>query len=266
MPSRESVSEAIRARTEFTAAVRTGIDALMGRCGYSRERATLALLKELNRGSGPDCKPTDDEIFDIMRRHKLGLDEANRAIVVSRAMRRELLNQGDKRSSSRRLTPTEAIQKLTSRLSLDNILYESGEDDSDDDGQNEILPLKIPKVSRVSSPINVSTSSTNSNTKNHSGNIRKNNRSKKNTSSSPRKQLKVNHIRNKVNANNNASNTSNTIIVGRKRSIESMDGMDSTKQHVEVEAKAATSRSQLRPSKRMHRSSASTDSAVASNK
>ena len=72
-----------------------------------------------------------------MRRHKLGLDEANRAIVVSRAMRRELLNQGDKRSSSQWLTPTEAIQKLTSRLSLDNILYESGEDDSDDDEKDK---------------------------------------------------------------------------------------------------------------------------------
>lgn len=62
MPSRESVSEEIRARTEFATAVRQGIDALMGRCGYSRERATLALLKELNRGSGPESKPTDDEV------------------------------------------------------------------------------------------------------------------------------------------------------------------------------------------------------------
>jgi len=68
MPSRESVSEAIRARTEFATAVRTGIDALMGRCGFSRERATNALLKELNRGPA-DCsslssssKPTDDEV------------------------------------------------------------------------------------------------------------------------------------------------------------------------------------------------------------
>ena len=75
MPSRESVSEAIRARTEFTAAVRTGIDALMGRWGYSRERATLALLKELNRGSGPDCKPTDDEVSRFFRREAIGFGD-----------------------------------------------------------------------------------------------------------------------------------------------------------------------------------------------
>jgi hypothetical protein len=66
MPSRESVSETIRARTEFITAVRTGIEALMGRCGYSRERATLVLLKELNRGeNGPDSKPTDNEVCSL---------------------------------------------------------------------------------------------------------------------------------------------------------------------------------------------------------
>ena len=68
MPSRESVSDAIRARTEFATAVRTGIDALMCRCGYSRERATNALLKELNRG--PECsssfKPTDEEVRIVL--------------------------------------------------------------------------------------------------------------------------------------------------------------------------------------------------------
>lgn len=264
MPSRESVSEAIRAKTEFTIAVRRGIEALMGRCGYSRERATLALLKELNRGNGPESKPTDDEIFDTMRRYKLGLDEANRAIVVSRAMRRQLLAREGKNINSM-ITPTEAIERLTSRLSLDNILYESGEDDSDDDdAQNEIVRLKIPTVNRVSSSssINLSSSSstsltTNTTTHSNSTSIRKNARSKRNNPPSPRKQMKANHIR------NNSTNTSNTILVGRKRSIEDMD---STKQNTEVESKAATSRPQLRASKRLHRSTASTEASVATNK
>jgi len=263
MPSRESVSEAIRARTEFATAVRTGIGALMSRCGYSRERATLALLKELNRGNGPDCKPTDTEIFDAMRRHKIGLDEANRSIVVSRAMRRELLSRDDKNNNQKN-TRSEAIQRLISKISLDNILYESGEDDSDDE-QNEILPLKIPKVSRVpsSSSINVSSSSTTTpNTTNHSTtSSRKNARSKKNISPSPRKQLKTNHIRNKGNNNNSNSNNSNTILVGRKRSIEDMD---STKQNAEVDAKAAIIRPLPRASKRLHRSSAATEPVVSS--
>lgn len=256
MPSRESVSDEIRARTEFATAVRQGIDALMGRCGYSRERATLALLKELNRGSGPESKPTDDETFNTMRRYKLGLDEANRAIVVSRAMRRELLNAKNTNTS-----PTEAIQRLTSRLSLDNILYESEEDDSDDDGQSEILPLKIPNISRVSSSASInrssSSSTTSTSTAHSTSSSRKHARSKKNSSPSPRKQMKASLIRN---SSSSTGNTSNTIIVGRKRAMDEMDGTSG------VETKAASGRPQLRASKRLHRSSPSTETSATATK
>jgi len=273
MPSRESVSETIRARTEFITAVRTGIDALMGRCGYSRERATLVLLKELNRGeNGPDSKPTDNEIFDAMRRHKVGLDEANRAIVVSRAMRRELLSRsGDDRNiTTQKVTSLEAIHRLTLKLSLDNILYESGEDDSDDDGQNEIqLPtFKIPKVSRVpsSTSVNISSSSstTSSNTTNHSTTSNTNNSRKNARGKSPRKRTKANNNNNNNNNNSN-TNSGNSILVGRKRSIEDMDNNSTTKQNSDIEkTKAATGRPQLRASKRLHRSSASTEASVVS--
>jgi len=242
---------------EFSAAVRTGMDALMGRCGYSRERATMALLRELNRGCGPDCKPTDDEIFYTMRRHNLGLDEATTALVVSRAMRRELLAHDDK-NNNRKSTPSEVIEMLTSKLALDNILYESGEDDSDKDGHNEILPLKIPKFLGVTSSSSTTVSSSSSITSNTS-NIRKSTRSKKSTITSPRKQQKTNHIRNKTSNNNNSSNN---ILVGRKRSMEDMD--PTTKQNASVDAKAATSRPQLRASKRLHRSSTATDPVVTS--
>jgi hypothetical protein len=73
------------AKTQFTLAVQIAIDALMNKCGYSRERATTALLKELNRSSSTSTstssstnnvgstsnnnnnnnnnnKPTDDEV------------------------------------------------------------------------------------------------------------------------------------------------------------------------------------------------------------
>lgn len=256
MPSRESVPGTVRARMEFSTAVRTGIHALMSRCGYSRERAISALLKELNRGCGTDCKPTDDEVFDTMRRYDLGLDEATTALVVSRAMRRELLAHDDKKKN-RKITPLEAIQRLTCKLSLDNILYESGEDDSDDDGQNEILPLKIPMLRGVPSTSSKNVSSSSSTTSNTTSN-RKNTRSKKTTTTSPRKQQKTNHIRNKTNSNNN----NNTILVGRKRSIEDMD--PTTKQNAGVDARTAATRPQLRASKRLHRSSTVTEPVVAS--
>lgn len=255
MPSRESVSGTIRAKMEFTTAVRTGVNALMSRCGYSRERAVSALLKELNRGHGLDSKPTDDEIIDAMRRHNIGLDEATTALVVSRAMERELSIR-DNKNNNTFISPSEAIHRLTSKLSLDNILYESGEDYSDDDGHNEILPLKIPKFRRVSSSssINVSSSTSTPNT----GISRKNSRNnKKNSIISPRKQAKNN--RSKTSINNSSSNN---ILVGRKRSMEDMDSTQ--KQNSGVDAKAVASRPQLRASKRLHRSSTANEPAVSS--
>lgn len=188
-----------------------------------------------------------------MRRHNIGLDEATTALVVSRAMERELSIRGNTKNS-KNISPSEAIQRLTSKLSLDNILYESGEDDSDDDGQNEVLPLKIPKFRRVSSSssLNVSSISTSNNSIS-----RKNTRNNKKTSiTSPRKQLKTN--RNKTSNNSN----SNNILVGRKRSIEDMDSTQ--KQNSGVDAKAVASRPQLRASKRLHRSSAATEPAASS--
>jgi hypothetical protein len=207
------------------------------------------------------------QIFDAMRRHKLGLDEANRAIVVSRAMRRELLSRSgdDRNTTTQKVTPLEAIHRLTLKLSLDSILYESGEDDSDDDGQNEIqLPtFKIPKVSRVpsSTSVNISSSSstTSSNTTNHSTTSNTNSSRKNARGKSPRKRTKANSN------NNNNTNNGNSILVGRKRTIEDMDNNSTTKQNSEVEkTKAATGRPQIRASKRLHRSSASTEASVVS--
>jgi hypothetical protein len=246
MPSQESVSSEVRARTEFAAAVRTGIDALMTRCGYSRERAVHALLKELNRDTASEGKPTDDEVFTTMRKHRLGIDEANRAIIVSRAMRRELLNS----------TPVlDAIQRLICKISLDNILYESGEESSDcDEDQTEILPL-IATIQKVpsSSPIHPSSTTTIS-----SSNRKNSARSKKLTS--PRKQPRNGRKGNTAStgsnssaSNSNNTNNNNTILVGRKRSIEDLDANTGT---ADLETKAANGRPPLRAAKRVHRASA----------
>uniref|UniRef100_A0A7S4EMM4 Uncharacterized protein n=2 Tax=Pseudo-nitzschia australis TaxID=44445 RepID=A0A7S4EMM4_9STRA len=286
MPSRESVPEDFRARTEFIAAVRTGIDVLMGRCGYSRERAINVLLKELNRGPDSMGKPTDDEMFDAMRKYKLGIDEANRAIVVSRAMRRAMFSRRkgsdtdtdtdtDTANNSTqliRVPPLEAVHRLIAKISLDTILYESGEEDSEDDdynhnhNQNQSETIKIPRITRVSSSSSVTPSSSIScSTKNstiiNNSTTRKNARNKKLTSPSPRKhhnsRNKSNNngssSNNNGNNNNNSSNNNVSILVGKKRGIEEMDvGATNT----EVETKAATGRP-LRASKRLHRSSSS---------
>ena len=57
MPCEESIADA---KATFVSAVSEGIDVLMNRCGYSRERATSALLRELNRGE--TTRPNDEEV------------------------------------------------------------------------------------------------------------------------------------------------------------------------------------------------------------
>ena len=229
-----------------------------------------------------------------MRKHRLGIEEASRAIVVSRAMRRELLARDrdgadkNKKATATAVTPVEAIHRLISKMSLDNILYESGDDS--DYGQEELHPLAIPKINRgtvpSSSSINVSstitTTPSNNNTTNHTSTRKNNARSKKITTASPRKQVKTNHGRasrskngpvNNNNNNNISNNNNNNILVGRKRSIEDID--DSTTANAEVDAKIVAnpadgnsnsngngSRPPLRASKRLHRSSTATEPVV----
>lgn len=48
-----------QAKSNFVASVQEGIEELMNRCGYSRERATHTLLRELGRGGD---SPTDHEV------------------------------------------------------------------------------------------------------------------------------------------------------------------------------------------------------------
>ena len=57
MTASSSVSSA---KAAFATAVTRGIDALMMKCGYSRERATVTLLRELSRGDS--TQPSDEEV------------------------------------------------------------------------------------------------------------------------------------------------------------------------------------------------------------
>lgn len=58
MPSLEEYSLG-EAKEHFTTAVREGISVLMSQCGFSRDRATSALLRELAKG---EVRPDDDQV------------------------------------------------------------------------------------------------------------------------------------------------------------------------------------------------------------
>jgi ribosome assembly protein YihI (activator of Der GTPase) len=47
------------AKSRFVETITDGVNELMQRCGYSRERATCALLREIGRGDAP---PNDDQV------------------------------------------------------------------------------------------------------------------------------------------------------------------------------------------------------------
>jgi hypothetical protein len=69
--SSNDISTVNDCKGDFIAAVHRGMDALMNHCGYSRERASLVLLRELQRtekgtkterGTLLSLRPTDDEV------------------------------------------------------------------------------------------------------------------------------------------------------------------------------------------------------------
>mmetsp|Transcript_95240 Transcript_95240/g.274297 ORF Transcript_95240/g.274297 Transcript_95240/m.274297 type:complete len:264 (-) Transcript_95240:149-940(-) len=123
MPCKESI---VNAKATFVSAVSNGIDTLM-QCGYSRDRATLALMREINRGDS--TRPSDDEIFETMTRYNLGIEEATKAIVVSRALRRAMET----------CSPAKAIEHLASKIAVKRLLYESSDEEPTSD--DECLPI-----------------------------------------------------------------------------------------------------------------------------
>eukprot|EP00980_Cylindrotheca_fusiformis_P010317 scaffold2299_cov131-Cylindrotheca_fusiformis.AAC.4 len=135
MPCHESI---VVAKETFVSKVSDGIAALM-KFGYSRERASNALIRELNRGDSI-TRPTDHEIFEVMKRYNLGIEEATKAIVVSKAMRRAMVACEN---------PAQAVEVLASKISLSNLLYDSSEDEevNDDTSCSSIRPeLRVEPV------------------------------------------------------------------------------------------------------------------------
>ncbi|CAJ1950596.1 unnamed protein product [Cylindrotheca closterium] len=129
MPCEQSIASA---KATFVSKVSEGITALMT-CGYSRERATNALVRELNRGDS-SARPTDEEVFDTMRRYHIGSEDATKALTVSKAMRRALqLSE----------SPAHAIENLSQKISMSTLLYDS----CDEDVESPIRPeLRVEPV------------------------------------------------------------------------------------------------------------------------
>ncbi|KAL3768239.1 hypothetical protein ACHAW5_003002 [Stephanodiscus triporus] len=100
------------AKTRYTSALSKGVRTLLER-GQGRERASVELLNEIADG----CAPDEEEIFQTMETLGISLEDATRVMTVSAAFRKAQI-QG--RST------IEAIDELTSRLNLANLLRGGG--------------------------------------------------------------------------------------------------------------------------------------------
>lgn len=101
------------ARAKFADSVSRGISVLMTECGYSRERAAATLLREISRGD--TSPPGDEEIFQAMQELCLGIEEAARALTVSKALQRV--------QARRNVSILEAVDELTATLSVTNLIH-----------------------------------------------------------------------------------------------------------------------------------------------
>mmetsp|Transcript_32224 Transcript_32224/g.58277 ORF Transcript_32224/g.58277 Transcript_32224/m.58277 type:complete len:255 (+) Transcript_32224:152-916(+) len=102
------------AQARFMQAVSQAITKLINECGYSRERAIAALLRELGRGDGGLLEQDEEHVFDTMTTFSLGVEDASHALVVSRALQRLM--------KERSLSAVEAIDDLSSKLNTTKLI------------------------------------------------------------------------------------------------------------------------------------------------
>eukprot|EP00548_Thalassiothrix_antarctica_P013616 CAMPEP_0194170418 /NCGR_PEP_ID=MMETSP0154-20130528/5054_1 /TAXON_ID=1049557 /ORGANISM="Thalassiothrix antarctica, Strain L6-D1" /LENGTH=267 /DNA_ID=CAMNT_0038882243 /DNA_START=10 /DNA_END=813 /DNA_ORIENTATION=- len=102
------------AKANFMEAVKLRIDELMRCEGYSRDNATRTLIREIG------CEvnlPTETEIFHLMEVNGLGVDDAVRVLIVSKAVQRSINELG--------FSTVEAIDDLTVKLNINNTFNKS---------------------------------------------------------------------------------------------------------------------------------------------
>jgi hypothetical protein len=82
-------------------------------------------------------------MFETMKLYGLGMEEATRALIVSKVFQKELDSISDNDSAPKGEAFVETIQKLVSKISLDNLLYESDSSvDLASHNEEEILTIR----------------------------------------------------------------------------------------------------------------------------
>jgi len=109
------------ARSRFLDRVSSGIAVLEQQHGYSSERAASLILEEIRQGCDP---PSKDEIFIVMEKMGLSLDDASKTATIANAFKKARLNKG--------LSSSDAIDSLSSQLTIMRLVKKAGIDKNKD--------------------------------------------------------------------------------------------------------------------------------------
>jgi hypothetical protein len=157
-----------------------------------------------------------------MKMYRLGIEEATQALLVSRAVSREW-------SRNSATTPAEAIEQLVAKISLENILYESSDDElsSDDDEQHRLMAIRAelrvdPLQTTSTDTASKIAPSTTSNIRSPDAEPRKAARKRQLHQQSPRKSSK--HVRSSSSSAASSTSRGSTkgtpTLAGRKRGVD----------------------------------------------
>jgi len=91
------IDELVTAKNRFYDNISKGISVLVGKHGYSRERAASLILDQIRL---TDEAPIDDEVFRVMHHLGLGFEGARQSIVVASALKRVQKEQGIRKASA----------------------------------------------------------------------------------------------------------------------------------------------------------------------
>lgn len=144
---RRASTSLVKAKDDFTTALQKAMKDLMEKHGYSRERATAALLREISGSIVVD----EGKVLDVMRRFALGNQQAVQALSVAASV--------DKLTEE--MSMTQALQKMTEKLL--NVNVSSPDEEKETMETKEMMTeTKAPCFLTVTTTTATSTSVTNS--------------------------------------------------------------------------------------------------------
>lgn len=109
-----NMQEIKEAKDRFFSIVSSGVADLVNRYGYSQERATGLVLRQIRWDDNP---PDDNEVFNLMKKRRISRTDATIALTVARAVHRV-------RTKCSHLSAAEAVEELSAKVNAKMVIEE----------------------------------------------------------------------------------------------------------------------------------------------